>query len=58
MKAWSPRAVNVLLKLEGGPVAEVEVAHGGTGWEELSFDFSSISTGSYIDITLIPLGGG
>ena len=52
MKVWSPRAVNVLFKLEGGPDAEVEIAHGGTGWEELSFDFSSIA-GSFTGITFI-----
>ena len=58
MKAWSPHAVNGLLKLEGGPAGEAEGAHGSAGCEELSFDFLSISTGSYTDITLFPPGGG
>ncbi len=52
MKVWSQRVVPVLFKLEGGPVSELPVNHGGTGWEELSFDFSSIS-GSITGITLI-----
>src|SRR5690606_32325979 len=39
MKVWSDRAVNVLFKLEGMDI-EKNVAHSGTGWEALTFDFS------------------
>ncbi|WP_340677172.1 family 16 glycosylhydrolase [Paraglaciecola sp.] len=44
MKVWSERAVPVLFKLEGagGGLAEVSITHGGTGWEELTFDFAGI----------------
>ena len=49
MKVWSPRTVNVRLKLEG--VGEIEVQHSGFGWQELSFDFTGI-TGSTGAITL------
>ncbi|MFT7314761.1 MAG: beta-glucanase (GH16 family) [Paraglaciecola sp.] len=44
IKVWSQRAVPVLFKLEGsgGGLAEVSVTHGGTGWEELSYDFTDI----------------
>jgi beta-glucanase (GH16 family) len=52
MKVWSPRTVNVLLKVEGPVQSEVEVTHSGTGWEELSFDFSGF-TGSVEGLTLI-----
>lgn len=48
VKVWSSRPVNVLFKLEGVTGAEAEVGHGGTGWEELTFDvgaFSGTSTG-------------
>ncbi|MAU15148.1 MAG: hypothetical protein CMH48_11310 [Muricauda sp.] len=40
---WSETAIDVLLKLEEGTGADTEitVSHGGTGWEMLSFDFSS-----------------
>ena len=55
-KVWSQRPVEVLLKLEvpglstGEP--EVEVSHTGSGWEELSFDFSAY-TGLVEGVTLI-----
>ena len=52
MKVWSPRAVDVLFKLEGGPDAESNVTHGGSGWETLTFNFSGIS-GSFTGITFI-----
>ncbi len=52
MKVWSPRVVDVLFKLEGGPDAETTVTHGGSGWETLTFDFSGIS-GSFTGITFI-----
>ncbi|MBT8143759.1 MAG: family 16 glycosylhydrolase, partial [Gammaproteobacteria bacterium] len=44
MKVWSPRAVDVLFKLEGTPSAETSVRHGGTGWEELTFSFGDFTT--------------
>ena len=53
MKLWSQDAVDILLKFEGGVNGErqneVVVAHGGTGWEDLSFDFAANATKSYID---------
>ncbi|MGB5586653.1 MAG: glycoside hydrolase family 16 protein, partial [Gammaproteobacteria bacterium] len=52
MKVWSPRVVDVLFKLEGGPDAETTVTHGGSGWETLTFDFTGIS-GSFTGITFI-----
>ncbi|MBT8135802.1 MAG: family 16 glycosylhydrolase [Gammaproteobacteria bacterium] len=53
MKVWSQRAVNVLFKLEdGGAGVQVEVAHGGSGWELLTFDLPAAS-GSYSGITFI-----
>ncbi|WJG09197.1 family 16 glycosylhydrolase [Aliiglaciecola sp. LCG003] len=51
MKVWSPRAVNVLLKLEGMNV-ERNVAHSGAGWETLSFDFSG-ETGTNVSLITI-----
>jgi len=53
MKVWSQRAVDVLFKLEGGPVGEVTAVHGGTGWEELRFDFTGISGVGTTGVTLI-----
>ncbi len=53
MKFWSDVAVPVLLKFEGGVNGErqneVSVMHGGTGWEELSFNFGTSAVKSYID---------
>ena len=53
MKVWSQRAVDVLFKLEGGPVGEITAVHGGTGWEELRFDFTGISGAGTTGVTLI-----
>jgi len=53
MKVWSQRAVDVLFKLEGGPVGEVTAVHSGSGWEELSFDFTGISGAGTTGVTLI-----
>ncbi|PKI01807.1 putative Ig domain-containing protein [Glaciecola sp. 33A] len=53
MKVWSSRVVPVLFKLEGGPVGEITAAHGGSGWEELSFDFTGISGAGNTGVTLI-----
>lgn len=45
MKLWSDTPVSVLLKLEdavnGEANTEVAADHGGSGWEELSFNFST-----------------
>lgn len=53
MKLWSQDVVDILLKFEGGVNGErqneVVVAHGGNGWEDLSFDFATNATKSYID---------
>ncbi|MEL6951677.1 MAG: hypothetical protein AAGM16_16350, partial [Pseudomonadota bacterium] len=46
MNVRATRAVPVLFKLENGPVGEVEVNHGGTGWEELCFDFDGVAAGN------------
>ncbi|RKS55556.1 hypothetical protein BC962_0521 [Gillisia mitskevichiae] len=52
MKVFSETAYPVALKLETGingeRANEVEVNHGGTGWEVLSFDFNNARK-SYID---------
>ncbi|TSE06008.1 PKD domain-containing protein [Aquimarina algiphila] len=53
MKFWSNVTVPILLKFEGGVSGErqneVVANHGGTGWEELSFDFATDATKSFID---------
>jgi len=53
MKFWSDTAVPVLFKFEGGVNGErdteVIVDHGGTGWEDMSFDFASDAIKSFID---------
>jgi len=52
LKLYSSQSLPVLLKLENSPsdFDEVEVTHGGSGWEELVFDFSSSS--SFDDLVL------
>ena len=52
MKVWSNRAVNVLFKLEGMNV-ERNVAHSGSGWEELSFDFAGAVGSNVSKVTII-----
>ena len=53
MKVWSQRPVDLLLKLEPfDPFVEVEVAHGGTGWEELTFAYPGFS-GEVTGLTMI-----
>ncbi|MFK7807229.1 MAG: hypothetical protein AB8F74_05435, partial [Saprospiraceae bacterium] len=53
MNFWSTTSLPVLLKFEGGVnderQTEVVVNHGGTGWEELTFDFASDAIKSFID---------
>ncbi|MFT7562022.1 MAG: hypothetical protein ACI93R_003956 [Flavobacteriales bacterium] len=43
MKVWSERVVAVLFKFEGNIAEEREVNHGGTGWEELTFEFNDLA---------------
>lgn len=52
MKVWSQRVVPVTFKFEGDIQQEREVVHGGTGWEELTFDFSGV-TGVVPAVTFI-----
>ncbi len=58
MNFWSEEAVSVLLKLENGtgPATEVTASHGGTGWETLTFDYSS--SASFGRLTLFVDGPG
>jgi hypothetical protein len=53
MEVWSQRQVDVLFKLEGGPVGEITAVHNGTGWEVLTFDFSGITGAGTNGVTLI-----
>jgi len=58
MNFWSNSAVDVLLKLEDGTAAAVEVTtnHKGTGWESISFNFNS--SAKYTKFTLFVDGTG
>lgn len=53
LKLYSEVAYPVLYKLETGAngerAAEVEVNHGGTGWEELTFNFATDARKSFVD---------
>jgi len=55
---WSSTPIDVLLKLEQGTSGDIEVvaSHGGTGWEELYFSFTSDA--SYSQITFFVDGPG
>ena len=52
MNFWSENAIPVLLKLEEGTGADIEVSttHSGSGWEMLEFDFSSSNSYSRLSI--------
>lgn len=52
MKVWSSRAVPVLVKFDDMN-AEETVNHSGSGWEELSFDFSGSTSTGETRLTLI-----
>lgn len=52
LNVWSERPVNVLFKLEG-MLVERSVAHSGSGWELLTFDFDGESGTGVTQITLI-----
>ncbi|MDG1907761.1 MAG: hypothetical protein P8I81_02725, partial [Pseudomonadales bacterium] len=52
MKVFAQRAVPVLFKLEGLNV-ERSVTHTGSGWEELSFDFTGNTGPGVTQVTLI-----
>ncbi|WP_197022172.1 PKD domain-containing protein [Sediminibacter sp. Hel_I_10] len=58
MKFWSQSPIDVLLKLEEGTGSDAETtaSHGGTGWEELIFTYTSSS--SYSRLTLFVDGPG
>ena len=53
MKLWSESSIPIAMKFEGGVDGEREnevvVTHGGTGWEDLTFDYATDATKSYID---------
>jgi hypothetical protein len=53
MKFWSDVALPILLKFEGGVTGErqteVSANHTGSGWEEVTFNFSTDAIKSYID---------
>jgi hypothetical protein len=55
---WSDKVVDVLVKLENGTAGDIEsvVSHGGTGWETLTFDYSS--SASYSSVTIFIDGPG
>ncbi|MEM7610691.1 MAG: hypothetical protein AAF270_03365 [Pseudomonadota bacterium] len=53
MNVLSSRTVPVLFKLEGGPIGEITANHGGTGWEQLCFDFGALSGNGVDGITFI-----
>ena len=59
MNFWSNTPVGLLVKLEEGSAAaaEVNVGHGGTGWEEMIFTFAS-SSASYNRFTMFVDGPG
>jgi beta-glucanase (GH16 family) len=52
MKVFASRSVPVLFKLEG-LIVERSVTHTGSGWEELSFDFTGSTGPGVTAITLI-----
>ena len=58
MNFWSESVIPVLLKLEDGTGADVEVSttHNGGGWELLEFDFAS--SNSYSRLTIFADGPG
>ncbi|MGB3774811.1 MAG: hypothetical protein WA951_06105, partial [Leeuwenhoekiella sp.] len=53
MLVYADQIVPVLMKFEAGVnderQTEVVIEHGGTGWEELSFDFANDAVKSFID---------
>jgi hypothetical protein len=58
MDVYSTAALPVLLKIEeeGGAAVETTVSHGGTGWENLTFNFSS--SASFPRVTIFIDGPG
>lgn len=58
MNFWAEDPIDVLLKLENGtgPSTEITANHGGTGWETLTFDYSS--SASFGRLTLFADGPG
>lgn len=58
MNFWAAAPISVLLKLEEGTSSPIETtaAHGGTGWEKISFNFTS--SAKYARLTLFVDGPG
>ncbi|MEL7147004.1 MAG: DUF5011 domain-containing protein, partial [Bacteroidota bacterium] len=57
MNFWSETPVEVLLKLEeGGAFVETRENHGGSGWEVITFDFSSSDSFSRFTMIVDPEG--
>ncbi|MCJ7467901.1 MAG: carbohydrate binding domain-containing protein [Maribacter sp.] len=58
MNFWADAPVAVLMKLEQGTGADIEVTanHGGTGWEMISFNFNS--SNKYVRVTIFVDGPG
>ncbi|MCA6074657.1 PKD domain-containing protein [Fulvivirga sedimenti] len=58
MNFWSEAPISVLMKLEEGTAAAIETTanHGGSGWEKISFDFTSIA--EYNRLTIFVDGPG
>jgi len=58
MNVWADASVDVLMKLEEGTGANIEVnsSHTGTGWERIEFDFNSSE--KYSRLTLFVDGPG
>ena len=52
MKVWSQREVDVTLKLEGANIERV-ATHGGSGWEELAFNFTGSTQEGELAVTVI-----
>lgn len=58
INVWSDKVVDVLVKMENGTASDIEsiVSHGGSGWETLTFDYSS--SASYFGLTIFIDGPG
>ncbi|MGB0525692.1 MAG: immunoglobulin-like domain-containing protein, partial [Flammeovirgaceae bacterium] len=58
MKFWSDTPIDILLKLEEGTTAPIETSasHGGTGWEMITFNFSSTATFSRLTLFVDAFG--
>jgi beta-glucanase (GH16 family) len=52
MKVWSSRPVDVLFKLVG-PEVEIIITTNGTGWEQLSYDFTGMTSNDVSAVAII-----